>query len=105
MAEAAATFGRLAEKHPNSQLVAQALYYKAASLAQAKKFAEARKLMTELTDLPVLVLNRLEPRQTYYAKAKAFLGPISLPLSTYFSFFLSPFDFETDWVFRPFRYQ
>ena len=70
-----------------------------------KKFAEARKLMTELIDLPVLVLNRLESRHDYYAKAKALLGPISLPLSTYFSFFLSPFDFETDWVFRSFKYQ
>ena len=39
-----------------------------------KKFAEARKLMTELTDLPVLVLNRLEPRRNYYAKVKAILG-------------------------------
>ena len=70
-----------------------------------QKFAEARTLMNELTDLPVLVLNRLEPEQTYYARVKALLGPISLPLSTYFSFFLSPFNFETDWVLRSFRYQ
>jgi hypothetical protein len=70
-----------------------------------KRFAEARRLMGNLVDLPVAVLNRLDRGSTYYARVKASLGSLDLPFSTYFSFFLSPFEFETEWTSAAFKYQ
>ncbi len=67
-------------------------------------FEEAREWMSRVNDLPLIPAWRLDPDKEYVLKVKAELSKIDLPVFLrYILFFVSLWDFETDWrqiVFR-----
>ncbi len=68
-------------------------------------FEAARKLMTEIDSLKVIPLAALEKGKRYQIQAKAKLSRVTLPYKLhYVLFFLSLWDFETDWYTIDFIY-
>jgi len=68
-------------------------------------FDEATKLMTEIDSLKVAPLDLLQKGQRYQIRTKAELSRITLPLYLhYVLFFVSLWDFETDWYTIDFIY-
>lgn len=65
----------------------------------------AKKLMTEIDSLKVIPLGLLEKGRQYQIQAKAKLSRVTLPYYLhYVLFFLSLWDFETDWYTIDFIY-
>lgn len=63
-----------------------------------ESFAEAQKLMTQISDLPLIPLNQLQKGNTYELWAKAELRKMTLPFYLHYVFyFVTLWDFETDW--------
>ena len=63
-----------------------------------KSFEEAKKWMTEIDSLKIIPLNRLEKGEQYQLRVKAEVSKKTLPLYLhYILFFVSLWDFETDW--------
>lgn len=63
-----------------------------------KSFEEAKKLMTEIDSLSIVPLKQLEKGRRYQVRAKAKLSKLTLPFYLhYVLFFVSLWDFETDW--------
>ena len=63
-----------------------------------KSFDEAKKWMTEIDSLKIIPLNRLEKGEQYQLRVKAEVSKKTLPLYLhYILFFVSLWDFETDW--------
>jgi hypothetical protein len=61
-------------------------------------FEEARNLMAEVDSLKVVPLGELEKGKHYQMRAKAELSKLTLPFYLhYVFFFVSLWDFETDW--------
>jgi hypothetical protein len=70
-----------------------------------KSFEEAQKLMTEVISLKIMPLANLEKGERYQLRIMAELDKIKLPLYLHhILFFLSLWDFETDWYTIDFRY-
>lgn len=70
-----------------------------------KSFDEAKTWMTEVDNLKVVPLNRLVKGDKYRIRIKAELEKVTLPLSLhYVFFFVSYWDFETDWYVINFTY-
>jgi hypothetical protein len=70
-----------------------------------QSFPAAKKLMSEIDSLKVLSLDRLEKGRQYQIRAKAKLSRVTLPYYLhYVLFFLSLWDFETDWYTIDFIY-
>ncbi len=70
-----------------------------------KDFDEAKALMSEIVSLKVCELNRLRKGSHYEVSMMAELDKIRLPLHLhYVFFFLSLWDFETDWYTMDFKY-
>lgn len=70
-----------------------------------KTFKEAKKLMTEIDSLTTAPLDKLEKGQRYQVRAKAKLSRLTLPFYLhYILFFVSLWDFETDWYTIDFIY-
>lgn len=70
-----------------------------------KSFREAKKLMTEIYSLKIIPLSRLEKGRQYQIRAKAELSKLTLPFYLhYILFFVSLWDFETDWYTIDFIY-
>lgn len=70
-----------------------------------KSFEEAKKLMTEIDSLPIVSLDELEKGKQYQIRAKAKLSKLTLPFYLhYILFFMSLWDFETDWYTIDFIY-
>ena len=70
-----------------------------------KSFEEAEKLMTEVDSLVIVPLDQLEKGKQYQIRAKAELSKLTLPLYLhYVLFFVSLWDFETDWYTVDFIY-
>ncbi len=70
-----------------------------------KNFEEAKALMSELVGLKVTELANLKKGKRYQLRMMAELDKIRLPLHLhYVLFFLSLWDFETDWYSLDFRY-
>ena len=68
-------------------------------------FAEARKLMSEVDSLKIIPLGQLEKGRQYQIRAKAELSKLTLPFYLhYVLFFISLWDFETDWYTIDFIY-
>lgn len=68
-------------------------------------FEEAQKLMTEIASLRIAPLKKLEKGRRYRIKAKAELSKLTLPFYLhYVLFFVSLWDFETDWYTIDFTY-
>ena len=70
-----------------------------------KEFFKARELLTEVNALKLAKLDQLEPDRTYYVRIKAELNKVRLPFYLhYVFFFVSLWDFETDWHVVYFTY-
>jgi hypothetical protein len=70
-----------------------------------QSFGTAKKLMTEIDSLKVVPLELLKKGDRYQIQAKAKLSRITLPYYLhYVLFFLSLWDFETDWYTIDFIY-
>lgn len=70
-----------------------------------KSFDEAKNWMTEVDNLKVVSLNRLIKGDKYQIRMKAELDKVTLPLALhYVFFFVSYWDFETDWYVINFTY-
>ena len=68
-------------------------------------FDAAKKLMTDIDSLKVIPLTMLEKGKQYQIQAKAKLSRVTLPYYLhYVLFFLSLWDFETDWYTIDFIY-
>jgi len=71
----------------------------------AQTFKEAKSLMTEIDNLTILPLNQLTKGDKYQLRIKAKLDRVTLPLSLhYVLFFVSFWDFETNWYLINFIY-
>jgi hypothetical protein len=63
-----------------------------------KSFLDAKLLMNQISGLKLVELNRLNKSEQYRILAKAELSKVTLPLYLhYVLFFVSMWDFETDW--------
>lgn len=70
-----------------------------------KSFEEARKLMADVDGIKIVPLKWLEKGRRYQIRAKAELSNITLPFYLhYVLFFVSLWDFETDWYTIDFIY-
>lgn len=70
-----------------------------------KSFEEARRWMTEIDSLKIIPLNRLEKGEQYQLRVKAEVSKKTLPFYLhYILFFVSLWDFETDWYAIDFIY-
>ncbi|MFH1102215.1 MAG: DUF4390 domain-containing protein [Pseudomonadota bacterium] len=70
-----------------------------------QSFIEAQRLMIEIDSLKILPLKRLEKGNQYQLRAKAELSKLTLPFYLhYILFFVSLWDFETDWYTVDFIY-
>jgi Domain of unknown function (DUF4390) len=70
-----------------------------------KSFEEAKSWMTEVDNLRVIPLENLIKGDKYQIRIKAELDKVTLPLSLhYVLFFVSFWDFETDWYVINFTY-
>ncbi len=68
-------------------------------------FKEAKSLMTEIDNLKILPLDQLTKGDKYQLRIKAKLDRVTLPLSLhYVLFFVSFWDFETNWYLINFIY-
>jgi hypothetical protein len=70
-----------------------------------KSFAEARKWMSEIDSLSIVALSELRKDTQYQLRLKAELSEVTLPFYLhYVLFFVSLWDFETDWYTIDFIY-
>ena len=70
-----------------------------------KDFEVAKKAMTEIRNIEVIQLKELEPGARYQLRVKAELEKVKLPLYLhYVLFFVTLWDFETDWYTIDFTY-
>jgi hypothetical protein len=70
-----------------------------------KSFKEAKRWMTEINSVEIIPLNRLEKGKQYQLRVKAEVSKKTLPLYLhYILFFVSLWDFETDWYTIDFIY-
>ncbi len=70
-----------------------------------QSFKEAKSLMTEIDNLKILPLKQLTKGDKYQLRIKAKLDRVTLPLSLhYVLFFVSFWDFETNWYLINFIY-
>lgn len=70
-----------------------------------KSIEEAEKRMTEIDSLKVVPLDHLNKGDRYQIRTKAQLSKVTLPLYLhYVLFFVSMWDFETDWYTIDFIY-
>lgn len=70
-----------------------------------RSFDTAKKLMAEIDSLKVIPLEQLKKGNQYQIQAKAKLSRVTLPYYLhYVLFFLSLWDFETDWYTIDFIY-
>ena len=59
----------------------------------------AKRAMAELNGVPIIAVKSLDRNRVYYMRMKAKLDKVRLPLHMeYVFFFVSLWDFETDWV-------
>lgn len=68
-------------------------------------FEEAKALMTEIDNLKIIALTQLVKGDKYQLRIKAKLDKVTLPLSLHYVFFFVSFwDFETNWYLINFTY-
>ncbi len=72
------------------------------SALAASSLEEARKMMSRVKEFKIRSSSPFEPGVPAYFRIKAELDPVRLPLHLeYLFFFVSLWDFETDWVSQP----
>ncbi len=65
---------------------------------ETRSLAEARDLMTRIERFPILPLDRMQPGEGYELRAKVELSQVTLPFHLrYVFYFVSLWDFETEW--------
>ena len=70
-----------------------------------KKFEAAKKVMAEISNIEVVPLKELQRNSKYQLRVKAELEKVRLPLYLhYVLFFVTLWDFETDWYTVDFTY-
>jgi hypothetical protein len=70
-----------------------------------KDFEEAKRAMAQIKNIQVVPLTELRARSKYQLRVKAELEKVQLPLYLhYVLFFVSMWDFETDWYTVDFTY-
>ena len=72
------------------------------SVLAASNLEEAKKLMSRVKEFRIRSSSPMEPGIPAYFRIKAELDPVRLPLHLeYLFFFVSLWDFETEWVIQP----
>jgi Domain of unknown function (DUF4390) len=100
---ASVEFRHTVQYHPIQKVYQIKLGEDHASLA-ASRLGEAKKLMSRVTEFKIQPSSPFEPGVPAYFRIKAELDPVRLPLHLeYLFFFVSLWDFETDWVIQPLR--
>jgi len=70
-----------------------------------KEFEKAKKAMAEISNIEVVPLKELQRKSKYQLRVKAELEKVRLPLYLhYVLFFVTLWDFETDWYTVDFTY-
>jgi hypothetical protein len=70
-----------------------------------KDFSKAQEIMADVSNIQVIPLKQLEKNNQYQLRIKAELNKVTLPLYLhYILFFVSLWDFETDWYVVEFNY-
>lgn len=67
-------------------------------------YEEAKKWMSEIENLRLLPLSHLQKGERYMIKSKVMLDKATLPFLDYIFFFISLWDFESDWQYYRFIY-
>jgi hypothetical protein len=98
---ASVEFRHTVQYHPIQKVYQIKLGEDRSSLA-ASSLEEAKKLMSKVKEVKILSSSPFEPGVPAYFRIKAELDPVRLPLHLeYLFFFVSLWDFETDWVIEP----
>jgi len=72
---------------------------------QFRNFAMAKRAMSDLNGIVIVPMKKLLRNRKYYVRVKAQLDKVRLPLHMeYVFFFVSLWDFETDWYKEEFIY-
>ena len=70
-----------------------------------KDFAKAQEMMVDVSNIQLIPLKQMERNSQYQLRIKAELSKVTLPLYLhYVLFFVSLWDFETDWYLVEFNY-
>jgi hypothetical protein len=70
-----------------------------------KEFSRAQEIMADVSNIQLIPLKQLERNSQYQLRIKAELNKVTLPLYLhYILFFVSLWDFETDWYVVEFNY-
>ncbi|OGP51106.1 MAG: hypothetical protein A2Y79_03170 [Deltaproteobacteria bacterium RBG_13_43_22] len=70
-----------------------------------KEFSKAQEMMADVSNIQLILLKNLERNNQYQLRIKAELNKVRLPLYLhYLLFFVSLWDFETDWYVVDFIY-
>ncbi len=78
----------------------------AASHVEFKDFASAKRAMADINGIAIAPLKMLKRDSQYFIKVKAKLDKVRLPLHMeYVFFFVSMWDFETEWYRHGFVYK
>jgi hypothetical protein len=94
-------FHHTVQYHPIQKVYQVTLRENRSSLATSS-LEEAKKLMARVKELEVRSSSPLKPKAPAYFRMKAELDPVRLPLHLeYLFFFVSLWDFETDWHHEP----
>ena len=94
-------FHHTVQYHP-IQKVYQVTLEENPSFLVASSFGEAKKLMSGVKGFKIRRSSWVEPGIPAYLRIKAELDPVRLPLHLeYLFFFVSLWDFETDWYIKP----
>jgi hypothetical protein len=98
---ASVEFRHTVQYHPIQKVYQIKLGDDSSSLA-ASSLGEAKKLMSRVTEFKIQPSSPFELGIPAYFRIKAELDPVRLPLHLeYLFFFVSLWDFETDWVTQP----
>jgi hypothetical protein len=98
---ASAEFRHTVQYHPIQKIFQVKLREDHASLV-ASNIQEAKKLMSKVREFEIRSSSPLDPGVRGYFRIKAELDPVRLPLHLeYLFFFVSLWDFETDWHLEP----
>jgi hypothetical protein len=98
---ASCEFQHTVQYHPIQKVYQVTLGENPSSVA-ASSLEEAKKLMSEVKEFEIQPSSPLKPGIPTYFRIKAELDPVRLPLHLeYLFFFVSLWDFETDWHIEP----
>jgi len=100
---ASVEFHHTIQYHPIQKIYHVGLEENPAPLSTSS-LEEAKKLMSKVKELKIRPSSPLVPGVPTYLRIKAELDPVKLPLRLeYLFFFVSLWDFETDWYIEPLR--